>query len=118
MRMYLYLGRRDKKGVQVVTVLDGPKLPPTRLIDLGALKLPSGMSEAVAQIIHDNRMFYEPWIESASSYQELRVALTKRGYCDLNLSSRPVYEGTSLYSPPPVDTSKMPTRKVMVSKKE
>ena len=118
MRMYLYLGRRDKKGVQIVTVLDGPKVAPTRLTDLSALKLPAQMAESVEQIIYDNRMYWEPWIESADSYQDLRQALIKRGYRELAFNSRPVYEGTSLYSPPPADTSKVPPRKTMVGKKE
>ncbi len=118
MRMYLYLGRRDKKGVQIVTVLDGPKVSPTRLADLSVLNLPVQMAESVGQIIHDNRMYWEPWIESANSYMELRQALLKRGYRDLAISSRPIYEGTSLYSPPVADTSKVPPKKTMVAKKD
>ncbi len=117
MRLYLYLGRRDKKGVRVVTVLEGPHTHPVRVTDLKSLQLPSGIYEAVDQIVHDNRMYYEPWIEAADSYEDLKVSLTRRGYRDLYVSSKPLFDGTSLLSPPGVSMSGHPRPRTMVGKK-
>ena len=79
-KIFLYLGRRDKKDVRVINVLDGPETPPTRLSDVKLLNLPANMETEVVQIVYDNRMYWEAWLESAASYEALKNALRQRGY--------------------------------------
>ncbi len=98
-------------------VLDGPSRDPIRLADLKSLQLPESVHNSVEQIIHDNRMYWEPWIESASNYKELRQNLQKRGYSGLYPSSKPLFDGSSLMFPHKINASKHPQRKAMVKKK-
>jgi len=79
-KIYLYLARRDKKGLRLISVLDGPETQPVRLRDVKLLNLPRNMEGEVARIVHDNRMYWEPWLESAASYEALKMALRTRGY--------------------------------------
>lgn len=115
--MYLYLARRDKMGARVVTVLDAPERPPTRLTDLKSLQLPAGMHDSIERIFHENRMYWEPWVESASDYAELRKKLQTRGFQRLYPSCKPMFDGTSLLLPPKVSMKKHPKKKTMVTKK-
>ena len=115
--MYLYLARRDKMGARVVTVLEGPECPPIRLTDLKSLQLPVAISESVERILYENRMYWEPWIESADSYQALRKKLQARGFQGLYPSCKPIFDGTSLLSPPKADMKKHPEKKTMVTRK-
>lgn len=115
--MYLYLGRRDRKGVRVVMVLDGPETTPVRVTDLKSIQLPKAVSESVEKIVYDNRMYWEPWIESAENYEKLRQALHKRGYSNLYPSCKPLYDGSSLLCPPRADMTNHQPRKTMVPKR-
>jgi len=56
--LYLYLARRDKSGIRI---LDGQ----------------------ITQIIYDARMLWEPWVESANTFEELRASLKIRGYTNI-----------------------------------
>lgn len=116
MRMYLYLARRDRKGARVVMVLDGEKTWPARVTDLKAIQLPDNIYASVEHIIHENRMYWEPWIESADSYEELKKSLIRRGYMDLYVSSKPLYDGSSLLYPPSADISSLPKQRTMITK--
>lgn len=118
MRCYLYIARRDRKGARVIMVLDAPQINPTRVTDLKSIQLPAIVQDSVEQIIDENRMYWEPWIESAENYEELKLSLDKRGYRNLYVSSKPLYDGSSILSPPIANMSKHPSRKKMLSKGE
>jgi hypothetical protein len=115
--MYLYLGRRDRKGARVVMVLDGPETHPVRITNLKSINLPDAVFNSVEKIVYDNRMYWEPWVESAESYEVLRQNLHKRGYSDLYPSCKPLYDGSSLLCPPVADMAKHPSKKTMVAKR-
>lgn len=115
-KLYLYLGRRDKKGVQVLTVLNGDAMPPARVADLGILQLPHEVKAELDSLIYGNRMEWEPWLQSANSYQELKESLQKRGYSNLPVHSMPLAQSTNLYKPHKADTSKIPAKQIMVQK--
>jgi hypothetical protein len=114
-KMYLYLGRRDKKGLKLVTVLSGPVTPMTRLPDVGVLNLPLDMAREITDLIHQDRMMYEPWVETAGSYQELKKRLEERGYSDLPIHTSPLYRDTSL-SRPQAATPPQARNRTMVQK--
>lgn len=115
-RIYLYLGKRDKKGVKVLTVLMGEHTSPNRITDLNELQLPNEVHKELEVMIHDNRMEWEPWIESANTYQELRASLKKRGYKNLPIHSMPMADSTNLLTPHVANTEKMPAPAVMLQK--
>jgi|GEM_PF-4247403 len=86
-KLYLYLARRDKKGVEILTILHGPAVPPTRVADVERLGLPRNLTEQLKQSIHDDRMYWEPWIEAADSYADLVATLKNRGYSNVPVTS-------------------------------
>lgn len=116
-RLYLYLARRDRKGARVVMVLNGPETNPVRVSDLKSLQLPPDVFDSVNNIIFENRMFWELWIESAANYEDLKKSLHQRGYRDLYVTSKPLYDGSSLIYPHTADMTRHPPKKTMVAKK-
>ncbi len=95
-KIYLYLARRDRKGLKIVSVLDGPNTPAIRLQDVKLLNLPQNMEGEVGRIIYDNRMYWEAWLESADSYEELKKAARNRGYRGVPSHSNSMYLGDKL----------------------
>ena len=112
-RLYVYLVRRDKKGAQVLTILEGDSMP-VRLNDIKQLQLSSVLESEIAAIIHENRMMWEPWVESADSYVELRKCLRKRGYTNIALHGTPLYRQTDLYNLQKANTKKLPIKNSML----
>jgi len=53
---------------------------PVRLNNLTILELPIMWQKQIEELIHDNRMFYEPFIDSASNYEEFKKRLYAQGY--------------------------------------
>ena len=113
-KLFLYLGRRDKKGIRVIASLKGDKVAPTRLSDLKILKLPASQRSDFEKIIYDNRMMWDAWIESASSYEDLRLKLIGRGYKNVGYSNKPLYKGDNYKTAPVVDTNKLRSSNTMI----
>ena len=79
-KLYLYLARRDKRAIKILTTFRGHAVPPTRVQDIRQLGLPREMANKLNQIIQDDRLLWEPWVESAESFDQLRTSLSNRGY--------------------------------------
>lgn len=86
--MYLYLARRDKTSVRLLMVFMGE--PKSGRVDVTSLGLPSDYLGPIEQEVYANRMLWEPWVEPAVSFQQLKDKLAQRGYTDLPMSSNPV----------------------------
>ena len=115
-RIYLYLVRRDKKGCQVVLILQGLETSPVKLTDIHALKLQPHVLIELQTIIHEHRMDWEPWIESVDNYEQLRQNLIRRGYSKLPLKSNPLHSESSYNDPHVADMRIIASNKVMVRK--
>lgn len=84
--LYLYLARLDKKGIKVLTsFIYDKKVFPTRVKDVRDLNMKPGVHAMISKEIHDNRMRYELFAETAESFAELKNSLRKRGYTELPL---------------------------------
>lgn len=94
-RLYLYLARRDKKGMKVLATFKGPLYPATRVTDIESLNMPKDLERKVARMIHEERMLWEPWIEGVESYNDLRDSLRGRGYSNIPSFHTPVLLETS-----------------------
>lgn len=116
-KIFVYLASRNKKGIKLVTELKGNSMVTSRLTDLKILKLPLVWENQIQQIINDNRMLFEPWIESANSYNELRERLKSRGYLDLPMGANPALNFANHASAPLADTSNCDVRRTMLRKK-
>jgi len=92
-KLYLYLTRRDRTGMKLVSMFPAPhSVPPTRLADIKTLNLPSELSSEIEQTINKNRMLFEPWVQSASNYQELKESLKNRGYKNMPITMSAMHE--------------------------
>lgn len=84
--LYLYLARRDKKGIKVLSAFSFEgKAYPTRVQDINKLGLNPKIAGQVAKDAYENRMAYELFVESAESFDDLKNSLSKRGYSHLPL---------------------------------
>jgi hypothetical protein len=114
MKQYLYLARRDKRGLKLVTILKGESFVNAPLTDLKELNLPPVWQREIEKIIWNNRMLYEPRIETAESFQELQGRLKHRGYT--RLPSGPVMMLNLTGEAPKADISSCPVRRIMIQK--
>lgn len=115
--LYLYLARRDGTGVKIVSKMAGIEQPPVRLKDLRSLQLPANVHMAIQKIIHDERMLWEPWIESAESFEALRTSLKKRGLSGLPLHGQPAIMAGLMATQPAASTNNLPKATSMIRKK-
>ena len=113
--LYFYLARRDKKGVRIIAKFQGTPQMATRISDISSL-VPPNLSGSLNQIIYDSRMLWEPWVESAESYADLRNSLEIRGYTNIPISSTAEYKMKNMQKPL-IDTSSLPQRTTMLRKK-
>ena len=116
-KLYVYLLRRDKKGMKLITTLNQTKeCHPTRLPNPQILNLPFKWESEIEKIAHEHRMMWEPWLESAESYQGLRESLKKRGYSALPISPSSIMKYKTFMNVPMADTEKVPRQKTMLRK--
>lgn len=114
--LWLYLGRRDKRGVRIIAKLRGREQLPVRVEDVSVLQLPPVWQTEIAQIVYDSRMEWEPWVESASTFDELRSSLKLRGYTKIPVTSQPEFTSATV-STPQINNSYLPEKKTMVRKR-
>lgn len=82
--LYLYLARLDKKGIKTLCSFAYPnKVYPTRINNLQELNMHPEVYAKISKEANENRMQYELYAESASSFDELKKSLRERGYSNL-----------------------------------
>ena len=112
--VYIYLGRRDKSGIRIILISQGQAIMATRLENVDALGLSMDIANQIKQIIYDNRIYWEPWIQSDDTFDDFRAALKIRGYTNIPLSSQPeIYSTTSSTT---VNIKLLPQKTTMVRK--
>ena len=114
--LYLYLGRRDKGGVRILSKFQGRSQMAVRIEDLGPLHLPDGWEGQLEQMIFDSRMLWEPWIESADSFDNLRSSLKIRGYTNIPVSSQPEFLSSATQMST-INVSHLPRKITMLRKR-
>ncbi len=62
--IWLYLARRDKSGMEVLTVLKGRRQPAVRVKDLLVLNLPPSWFVEIQRKVEEKKMEWEPFVES------------------------------------------------------
>ena len=90
--LWLYLARRDKKGVRIIATLRSRPQSVVRISDLNVLNLPRTWQTEIFRIIQEDRMLWEPFVESAVDFDALKSNLKKRGY-----SSKDVFSFAKTY---------------------
>jgi len=90
----------------------------SRVQNLTNLKLPVLWETKIATIINENIMLYEPWVETASSYNELRERLIDRGYTEIAAGISPMINFESYNQAPVANTSSCDVVRTMLRKKQ
>ena len=90
-RLFLYLARRDKKGMKLLSTFPYKSCPPTRVTDLGSLRLPIQLQNAIQKTIRDHGLEWEVWLEAADSYSDLSEGMRKRGYRNVSAPASPMH---------------------------
>ena len=96
--LYLYLAKRDKKGIKIVSVFQGNRTNFQKINDIGKLGLPKNMEDRINQVKYDERMNWELCIESAKDFKDLLHILVNRGYKNLPTSPNPIFYEFDFYS--------------------
>lgn len=89
--LWLYLARRDQTGVRILARLKSRPQLAVRISDLTPLNLPLSMQTEITQLIYDERMLWEPWVESADTFDDLHLRLKNRGYTSLPINGQPEF---------------------------
>jgi len=96
--VYLYLAKRDKKGIKIVSVFQGDRTNFKKINDTGQLGLPKNIEDRINQVKHNERMDWELCIESATNFKDLLHILRNRGYRNLPTSPHPIFYEFDFYS--------------------
>jgi len=83
-KLYIYLAKLDKKGIEVITSFPyTTKVFPTRARDIASLNMNREVSAKVNNMVTEYKMSHELFLESAESFEKLKISLRKRGYSNL-----------------------------------
>lgn len=94
-KLYLYLARRDKRGIMVLATMTGQPMT-SRVDDVSLLQMDNESLQKLTAMVHQNRMEYELWIEAADSFQQLSSQLLSRGFSRLPLASSPMFNESGM----------------------
>jgi hypothetical protein len=84
--LYIYLARLDKKGIRTLSAFEyATKIYPTKINNISELNLNPDVASLIIKETYENRMQYDLWVETASSFDDLKLSLQKRGYTNLPL---------------------------------
>ena len=111
-RIYLYLARRDKSGIKILAILQGT-MKTGRVDDIDNLNLPVEIESVIKKCCYDNRMLWEPWIEPADNFSQLKNNLRSRGYSGIPMGGQPI----AVYLPGQTfDSSSIQKKQTMIRK--
>jgi hypothetical protein len=108
--IYLYLARRDKKGIKILTAFKGDKIGRTSVSDIKKLGLPEDLAQSISSTVHENRMLWEVWLESADNFNKLREKLIKKGYSNLPIKANLIHQPKNFTKPTQTIVANLPLK--------
>jgi len=91
MKHFLYLCKRDRKGVVLLLTLNGNQIPKTFLFDFEKLGLPDRIKEKCENYYVPLRLNWQIIIEYSNSFEEIKKRLHKNGYSNIQLDNSPLF---------------------------
>lgn len=88
--LWLYLAKRDKKGIQILAKFLSRELSPTKLDSIRKLTLPLSWESRIFDYIEQNKINWEPWVQTETNFEALKAQLKKRGYSDIPSNGQPM----------------------------
>lgn len=114
MKTYLYLLRKNKKDFKLLTVLASQPVQATKIDNLNYLDLPKSVVSEIDEIIHQYRMDWELWIESANNFDELRTSIERRGVSNMPSTASPIHNSYSYTDPYVISTDNIKQKNTMI----
>jgi hypothetical protein len=111
--LWLYLAKRDKKGIQILANFLSRDLSPIRLDDIKRLTLPLSWESKILEYIQQNRIDWEPWVQTEEEFDDLKKNLKARGYSDIPSNGQPMISVTPQLV---VNINNFPKEKSMIKK--
>ena len=85
-QMFIYLAKKNKKGIKCVASFSyDKKCFPSKITNLENSLLSNDVKKIIYQELNKNKYIYDIYAETASSFEELKKSLMRRGYTDLPL---------------------------------
>lgn len=100
----------------MITVLQGESIISAQINDLSTLGLPALWENKIKQVINENKMLYEPWIESAKDFEDLKQRLKGRGFTGLPMGLNTILDTPAYGNAPKADTSSCRIKRTMMRK--
>lgn len=117
-KVWIYLTKRDKNGVRFLSQFRGKEeIAVVRVKDLTLFNLPDQYTQKLSEIIYESRMLWEPWIESAESFDEIKEKIKKRGYKNLPISFSPEFGSNNITLVPEIYTANFEKNHTMLRRK-
>ncbi len=104
--------------MKLVTVLQSEQTVNSSVSSLDELDLPSVWQREITHIIQENRMLYEPRMETAKDFNELRERLRNRGYTNIPMGAVPILQLQAYKKAPVADTSSCKVKSTMLRKRK
>jgi hypothetical protein len=113
-KVWIYLTKRDRSGVRFLSQFRSKeKISPTRLKEINELNLPISNAQKLSEIIYESRLEWEPWIESADSFDDIKKKIRNRGYKNLPISFLPEVGSNNISLVPEIYTLNLSKAKIM-----
>lgn len=94
------------------------KITNSKIDNLKNLSIPLNWELEIKRIIDENSMLYEPWMQTATDYQELKQKLKIKGYSNIPSGEIPLLKNDGYGSLPIADTSSVKMKMSMLRKKK
>lgn len=89
--LWLYLARKDKKGIKILAKLMSRELYPTVIENVSQLGLPSSWEVKINEYIESQgKIYWDVYIQTAKTFDDLKSNLKKRGYSDIPINGNPM----------------------------
>ena len=111
--LWLYLAKRDKKGIQILAKLLCREIDPVALSNIKMLALPPSWEGRISDTIEQNKIYWEPWVQTSDTFNDLKLNLKARGYSNIPVNGHPMILVTPQVV---VNINNFPKQKSMVQK--
>lgn len=91
MKHFLYLCKRDKKGVVLLLTLSGGKIPITYLNNFDNIGLPDNIKQKCERYYDSLRFNWQIVVESNDSFDIIKKNLHKNGYKNIQFDNAPLF---------------------------
>lgn len=113
MQHFLYMLRRDKKGMILLMVFNGEKISKTVIHDFKILGFDKEKTKTLEDFYIPHKMNYEVILESSDDFNSLKKRLLERGYRNLPVSNQPQFSNWKRENP----INFLKTQKIMLQKR-